>query len=1321
MTSRRAGLVGAVLAAALALLPAAGAARTPPVANDPREGIWLGADEVFVHQAQDRWSVIPAGAAVNKLAADGPIIWIATDDGVIRLDTGSRRVSRLGMEDGLPSQAVTSVAVTETYVWFATNKGVVRYRKLDRAVRVFGEADGLPHAGVRDVLVAGRLVWFATRAGLAVYDPDVDGMRSYGAAEGLAADDVAELHAVGDDVWCRTDRGLSRLRVKARAFANFGPEEIGGAELRAFVQDGERIWVGTENGLVSFEPTSDTFVPFPQQAALKGKAIAGIEPFTDYLFITTDQEVVQWHKVRRTIRRFTEEDGLIWRLADTTGVRGTAIAGGQLILLFPDGAWILDIQRDHWTWHKLDPTESTARRVSHRIWGKLNASQPYDLLAHRRSEQRYATAEGGAGVGFTTAGGRSLDATARLDYGQIDAPGIRELELHLEYLGRDSDLLREVRAGDAISYRTVEEGLEGPITLLGAHVRVASPGAQPAIQATVDEGERRGISVREFLTGPRKAVYQLAHRYILPGTERVRVDGELLVSGTDYTLVYTAGQFAFLDLERADDLSIIEIEYEYDLLPKKSLGVLSILDFLPADREVGTWARTGEARMISVDSGLYAQIDGAAPKYIDRGWVRSVYAEYRQGSRSIQVAVHDMGTETQARNIYGYDLPPAREAVAGYPDVVIDIGLATSYAVKAVSKSFYFELSIDEKSDAGKESLKLFALEVLNRAENAGENNVPGPRPVFTAARIAGAPTESLELGMRALQQTPGGVPATTGGKRPAVGLRGAGVDARYTHAVGDGQVTAYAEALGTEGIEPGGAQGIGALGRVRVTHPFIEGYASGRWESPGYQSLTTRRTLQGELRGQGDLQATVYPARWLPATVFYTRQISETEDGGKAFVQHALARLQLSRERLPATSVQVGQTVLDAPGAATTERLRLVAQTDYDLAQGPLAFLHARRIAVRALYGISDATTREAAVFARADRAEQLRLEARIAPTATESVYALFRSRQSRARLPEGAWRLGNAHWELTAGARSAIVPGLVPQLAYGAIFDDDRITSTTPVRSAKGTFAAQLSIFPGQWTPALTPVLLDTRYSLASDERTDGPWRTSWRRVHRVDNRFIYAGAGHLELELYQVVERPFAGADAHRDGHRLEVGNRILLRPSFRSPITLRVDYQELEAANDRALLADAPAYGLQRTWEGALEWLMHWTRTFTTRLKGSGSRAESRDVVTTDSATGVTRAGAFTQYRAGPELELRVLVPGSAGGLYLVERQEVYRLFGAGVGAAHGEGLEGSVGVIWTIGDALYLDGEVVYSRFACSSGPCAPVSMLTPRLLFSFRI
>ena len=80
---RRAAVAAALLASAYANFAWA---RTPPLAVDPVEGMWIGGGEVFIYHTQSRWSVFPAGANVNKMAVDAQVVWVATDDGVIRFD-----------------------------------------------------------------------------------------------------------------------------------------------------------------------------------------------------------------------------------------------------------------------------------------------------------------------------------------------------------------------------------------------------------------------------------------------------------------------------------------------------------------------------------------------------------------------------------------------------------------------------------------------------------------------------------------------------------------------------------------------------------------------------------------------------------------------------------------------------------------------------------------------------------------------------------------------------------------------------------------------------------------------------------------------------------------------------------------------------------------------------------------------------------------------------------------------------------------------------------------------------------------------------------
>jgi hypothetical protein len=1339
--------------------------RNPPIAVDPREGVWIGGGEVFIHQTTSRWSVFPAGATVNKLAVDDVIVWIATDDGVIRFDSGSRRSSRLTMADGLPSQMVKAVAVDEQFVWFATNKGLVRYRKVDRTMKVYTDQDGLPHKSVNDALTIGRQVWFATRDGIAVYSPDVDGLRSFGEKDGLAWGDVLELLQVGDDLWCRTDEGLSRFRIKTRVFSNFSKKDLGASEIRSFTLDGDKIWIGTDNGMVGFESASDAIRPFPQQAALKGKDVKGVEVSADYIYITTDKEVVQFNKATRAIRRFTLADGL----TRTEGALGTLIAGGLYTVAFPDGAVVLDVGRDLWVERKLVATESSEKASKVRVFGTFNGSTPYDITNRSFSSERYATAQGGFGIGQRLEKDRQFNGSVRLDYGQIEQSGIRDLQYKLEYLGNQKDAVREVQVEDKLKYRYLEEGLERPLLLQGAHARLATPGQDSKVKVNIDGGFRRGVVVRDFLTGPRQEVYQLTKKYIIPGTERVYVDGELLTSGTDYSIVYPAGQLAFLNPERLDDLSVVFVEYEYDVMPRKDLGTLSVLDMLPADREVGDWQRAGEARMVAEETALYNQIDGAAPKYIDRGWSRSVYAEFRQGSRTIQVAIHDMTSESNAEGIFSYDLPAARQKLAGRDNVVLDMGLATAYATKAHTDRFYIELSIDEKSDAAKESLKLFTLQILDRKEKAGANTGDQFREWIAAVRTAVSPGKGVEVGARAVErrETKDAQDGT-----PAMSSLTGVADARYQKPFeGGGTFTSYGELGGSHRQDSAGDDGWAGMGLARLSHPSVEGTLSGRYQSSQYTPLGSDRTRFGRLQNEGSMNVTGYPASYLPTTVFFTRQQSYMDDAPRnGIIQHALARFQVNHEKYPSTSVQVGHTMLDNPQSFTTNRLQAVGQTEYDLAR-VLGFTGIKRFNVRALYSVSQAETERAQAFAYADRVQLSRIEGKFSPTATESFYTLYRTRiLDRQAVEAGAYDRGAKHWELYSGAQSAIIPGLLPSMNYTVAYDDNRLppppvptdtssavgaTTTTGIwtttppgpgdmkvapsgRSAKTTIGGTLGIYPGQWWVPASPVVIEPRVSVSNDEKADEDLKTSLVRQYRFDNRAVYAGSGKLELEFFQLYQVSNEGQDQHPTETRTELRNRVVFRPIFISPITLRVNYLQVRSLNDPAglltlrqiaalagssgtVIAVPADWANRKNYEAILEWLMRWNKTITTRIRAIGGLGRTIDFLTKDDKTHAPKVQDFDQYRGGGELELRFFPLQDTAALYVFQRDGAFRLFGFGDGAMEAVQFYVAGGTIWRVGDNLYLDGEVIYRQTVCLEEGCMTAKAVEPRLLFTVNL
>ncbi|HEX7597771.1 MAG TPA: hypothetical protein VF518_06125, partial [Polyangia bacterium] len=499
--------------------------------------------------------------------------------------------------------------------------------------------------------------------------------------------------------------------------------------------------------------------------------------------------------------------------------------------------------------------------------------------------------------------------------------------------------------------------------------------------------------------------------------------------------------------------------------------------------------------------------------------------------------------------------------------------LAAGYQAFAHLERFFIDIYISDKTDASRNFVELFTNQILNRKAQAGANEGDQFRQWLVSGRATASPVKGMEIGARVVemqdvQDQPQVIdPLTRGIVQRAMPARrlltGVG-DMRYQRSVGQGGLlTGYGEFAGSDRQDAGASNGWSGMGFLRLSHPMLEGTISGRKQSQGWSPLGSDATRFGRMDDELRVSATGYPVAWLPTTVFFTRQRSWVDDGtgnitdAVGSVQHALARIQLNKKGLPMTSLQVGSTILDNPLSYHTNRLQAVGQTDYDLAQ-ILSFTRIKRFTVRGLYSVSQAETDKAGTFAYTDRVQLSRLEGKLSPTDTESIYALFRSRLvERQKDQGGSFDRSLMHWELYAGAQSTIIPGIVPKINYTATYDDNRLatqtpstgtgtstgtstgtgTGTTPVftplpfsastsaispigpgaialvpptRSVKASIGGGLGIFPGQWWKALAPAAIEPQFSIADTETTVDQTKTGFDRIYRFDNRAVWAGGG-------------------------------------------------------------------------------------------------------------------------------------------------------------------------------------------------------------------
>lgn len=494
----------------LSLVSNQAAARYPRVARDS-QGSWVASDEALVRVVGELFTFYGAAAGlpadrVRMVAPDEREVWAATPRGLGRMDRNSRRWEIYRAPDPLPSDDVYSVAVDDRYVWVGTAKGVVRWDKLGKSWGAVGREQGPGDKPVYDVISLGKTVWFGGRENVYRFDRQTGQWRTFGPAEGFTVGAISEILQLGENLWFLGEKGLARYDQRSGAVATFTTATgLPSARVTAFALVAGEIWIGTDKGLVVYQSGSDAISPFLYSKGMPAGEITGIEVSKPWVWVSTDQGLGLFNTMTRVWEAKREEDGLA-----PSPIGGMALAGSTLVLLQRDTFQGYKYTQDEWLTFSIDDVWAG------KLGGQAEASDwrfNFELIAS--GEGNYSTTGQGweksqqivpdlrLGVGTLLDGGRTLDASVRLDFGDATTSGIREYDAELRFRGNDEDTLRELLISDELRLhdREEEHDLVDDIWLegIGVYQRMGDRrGERDLISVETEAGLRRGVRVREF-------------------------------------------------------------------------------------------------------------------------------------------------------------------------------------------------------------------------------------------------------------------------------------------------------------------------------------------------------------------------------------------------------------------------------------------------------------------------------------------------------------------------------------------------------------------------------------------------------------------------------------------------------------------------------------------------------------------------------------------------------------------------------------------------------------------------------------------------------
>jgi len=190
---------------------------------------------------------------------DGSTIWLGTKNGPAVFEQG--HISQPFNAMAFPQYVFDAVRKGKD-IWFGYDDGVLKFDG-ERFVQLTAK-DGFFDGRTRSVLVGpdGNL-WFGTNSG--VYRYDGKSCKNFGVADGLLSDAVYSLgfHKDGS-LWVGQAKGVSRLLFdegELEDVIKYGKEQgFLGLECSTnsiLMDDDGKIWVGTTNGLVEYDPSQD--------------------------------------------------------------------------------------------------------------------------------------------------------------------------------------------------------------------------------------------------------------------------------------------------------------------------------------------------------------------------------------------------------------------------------------------------------------------------------------------------------------------------------------------------------------------------------------------------------------------------------------------------------------------------------------------------------------------------------------------------------------------------------------------------------------------------------------------------------------------------------------------------------------------------------------------------------------------------------------------------------------------------------------------------------------------------------------------------------
>lgn len=234
-------------------------------------------------------------AAARKILLGERVVWLGTDQGVLRVAVDGHQTTRWSESDGLPDARVLALASHQGRIVAATMRGLIEISPSDVVTRIAPRLIEPSYA----LLSRGDTLWVGTGRGLLAWMPGEAGLAE---PEGLtrlvgARVPIRGIGYVADTLVALTDRELL-WRDPMNGAWTAGPPFAGIGRVNTFTFTDDGIWIGGEAGAGFARPTTGLLRRLSVPVDLPGPVTA-ITVEAEYLWVGTTMGLVRIRMERR--------------------------------------------------------------------------------------------------------------------------------------------------------------------------------------------------------------------------------------------------------------------------------------------------------------------------------------------------------------------------------------------------------------------------------------------------------------------------------------------------------------------------------------------------------------------------------------------------------------------------------------------------------------------------------------------------------------------------------------------------------------------------------------------------------------------------------------------------------------------------------------------------------------------------------------------------------------------------------------------------------------------------------------------------------------